>query len=191
MVCISAAVPVNPDDPAKLECLPNAIVQVVFLLAKRHPFGTGRGLLEQLLWGLDARPGRQLPGQVVRQPNKLFMPRDALRESDCNSHEIHLKQFGRRRVRIMANISAAAVKSDTFFHVGVDPHSTRGGCPHIAAMKPEVVAIEDLDPKLVAKEREILSEAARKEGKPENIIEKMVEGRLRFLQTWRWLSRCL
>ena len=31
----------------------------------------------------------------------------------------------------------------------------------------------------VAKEREILSEAARKEGKPENIIAKMVEGRLR------------
>ena len=29
------------------------------------------------------------------------------------------------------------------------------------------------------KEREILSEAARKEGKPENIIQKMIEGRLR------------
>ncbi len=38
---------------------------------------------------------------------------------------------------------------------------------------------EELDPAVVAKEREILSEAARKEGKPENIIDKMVEGRLR------------
>jgi elongation factor Ts len=36
-----------------------------------------------------------------------------------------------------------------------------------------------LDPAVVAKEREILSEAARKEGKAEKIIEKMVEGRLR------------
>ena len=42
-----------------------------------------------------------------------------------------------------------------------------------------MVAKEDLDPAAVAKEREILSEAARKEGKPENIIAKMVEGRLR------------
>ena len=50
---------------------------------------------------------------------------------------------------------------------------------HIAAMRPAVVAKEDLDPAAVAKEREILSEAARKEGKPENIIAKMVEGRLR------------
>ena len=37
----------------------------------------------------------------------------------------------------------------------------------------------DLDPALVKKEREILSEQARKEGKPENIIEKMIEGRMR------------
>lgn len=50
---------------------------------------------------------------------------------------------------------------------------------HIAAMKPSALTKEDLDPAIVAKEREILSEAARKEGKPENIIAKMIEGRLR------------
>jgi elongation factor Ts len=50
---------------------------------------------------------------------------------------------------------------------------------HIAAMRPEVLAKEDLDPAAIDKEREILSEAARSEGKPENIIAKMVEGRLR------------
>ncbi len=52
-------------------------------------------------------------------------------------------------------------------------------CMHIAAMRPAVVFKEELDPAVVAKEREILSEASRKEGKPENIIAKMVEGRLR------------
>jgi len=52
-------------------------------------------------------------------------------------------------------------------------------CMHIAALRPAVVTKEELDPALVAKEREILSEAARNEGKPEKIIEKMVEGRLR------------
>ena len=39
--------------------------------------------------------------------------------------------------------------------------------------------LEDLNPEEVAKEREILKEAALAEGKPENIVEKMVEGRLR------------
>lgn len=50
---------------------------------------------------------------------------------------------------------------------------------HIAAMKPRVVSRELLDPALVAKEKEILTEAARAEGKPDNIIEKMIEGRMR------------
>ena len=52
-------------------------------------------------------------------------------------------------------------------------------CMHVAAMRPAVVYKEELDPAVVAKEREILSAAARTEGKPEKIIEKMVEGRLR------------
>src|SRR5262249_3710104 len=50
---------------------------------------------------------------------------------------------------------------------------------HVAAIKPEVVAKEDLDQAAAEEEREILSEAARREGKPENIIGKMVEGRLK------------
>lgn len=50
---------------------------------------------------------------------------------------------------------------------------------HVVAQNPSAVTKEDLDPSLVQKEREILSEAARKEGKPENIIQKMIEGRLR------------
>ena len=50
---------------------------------------------------------------------------------------------------------------------------------HVAAMNPQAATKDDLDADLVAKERETLSEAARKEGKPENIIEKMIEGRMR------------
>jgi elongation factor Ts len=50
---------------------------------------------------------------------------------------------------------------------------------HVTAQKPSVVSKEHLDAAAVDKEREILSEAARKEGKPENIIPKMIEGRLK------------
>ena len=50
---------------------------------------------------------------------------------------------------------------------------------HIAAQGPKATSIADLDPELVQKERSILTEQARKEGKPENIIEKMIEGRMR------------
>ena len=60
-------------------------------------------------------------------------------------------------------------------------------CMHIAAMRPAAVSKDDLDPELVAKEREILSESARGEGKPEKIIEKIVEGRMRNF----FAERCL
>jgi elongation factor Ts len=50
---------------------------------------------------------------------------------------------------------------------------------HVAAMRPKATTTSELDKTLVEKERAILSEQARKEGKPENIIEKMIEGRMR------------
>ncbi len=49
---------------------------------------------------------------------------------------------------------------------------------HVAAMNPKAASKESLDPALVAKEKEIQKERARQEGKPENIIEKMIEGRM-------------
>ncbi|MCX7405516.1 MAG: translation elongation factor Ts [Planctomycetia bacterium] len=57
---------------------------------------------------------------------------------------------------------------------------------HVVATDPKALAKEDLDPQLVEKEREILTEAARKEGKPENIIAKMIDGRLR-----NFFSQCV
>ncbi|MEN6406828.1 MAG: translation elongation factor Ts [Thermoguttaceae bacterium] len=62
---------------------------------------------------------------------------------------------------------------------GGNAEAAKDICMHVAAMRPAVLQKEELDPAVVAKEREILSEAARREGKPEKIIEKMVEGRLR------------
>jgi elongation factor Ts len=50
---------------------------------------------------------------------------------------------------------------------------------HIAASNPNAISQEDIDPALIQREREVLEEQARASGKPENIIEKMVEGRLR------------
>ena len=49
---------------------------------------------------------------------------------------------------------------------------------HVAAMRPAVLNVSDLPADEVAKEREILKAAALEEGKPENIVEKMVDGRM-------------
>lgn len=50
---------------------------------------------------------------------------------------------------------------------------------HIAASNPKAVTTEDLDAATVDKEREILREQAASSGKPPEIVEKMIEGRIR------------
>ncbi len=50
---------------------------------------------------------------------------------------------------------------------------------HVAAAKPRSVSRDDLDPSAVERERRILADQAKESGKPDNIIEKMVEGRIR------------
>ena len=50
---------------------------------------------------------------------------------------------------------------------------------HIAAMNPTVVSSEDAPADLVAKEREIYTTQANDSGKPPEIVEKMVAGRVR------------
>ncbi|AWU93478.1 translation elongation factor Ts [Azospirillum ramasamyi] len=50
---------------------------------------------------------------------------------------------------------------------------------HIAAARPDALDIADVDSSSLERERNVLAEQARASGKPENIIEKMVEGRVR------------
>jgi elongation factor Ts len=50
---------------------------------------------------------------------------------------------------------------------------------HVAAANPESLSRDDLDPAVLERERQVLGDQARASGKPEEIIEKMVEGRLR------------
>jgi elongation factor Ts len=50
---------------------------------------------------------------------------------------------------------------------------------HVAATNPLALTTDEIDPATVAREKAIFSEQARASGKPEAIIEKMVEGRLR------------
>ncbi len=50
---------------------------------------------------------------------------------------------------------------------------------HVAAAKPLAVNRDGLDPTAVKRERDFLTKQARESGKPEEIIEKMLEGRMR------------
>ena len=50
---------------------------------------------------------------------------------------------------------------------------------HVAATNPASLSEEDLDPAVIEREKNVLTEQARESGKPENIIENMIKGRMK------------
>ena len=50
---------------------------------------------------------------------------------------------------------------------------------HVAAARPRALTRNDVSPAALERERAVLAEQTRASGKPENIVEKMIEGRLR------------
>jgi elongation factor Ts len=50
---------------------------------------------------------------------------------------------------------------------------------HVAATRPDALSVAEVDPAALEREKNVLSEQARASGKPEAIIEKMVEGRVK------------
>ncbi|MDI1878354.1 translation elongation factor Ts [Staphylococcus aureus] len=64
-----------------------------------------------------------------------------------------------------------------------DEEAAKDVAMHIAAINPKYVSSEQVSEEEINHEREVLKQQALNEGKPENIVEKMVEGRLRkYLQ---------
>ncbi len=61
---------------------------------------------------------------------------------------------------------------------GGDAELAREIAMHVAAVNPQVVNKEDMPAELVEKEKEIFAAQAEQSGKPANIVEKMIEGRI-------------
>lgn len=56
---------------------------------------------------------------------------------------------------------------------------TKDVCLQIAAMNPEYISSEDVPEEVINKEKEILREQLKNSGKPENIIDNIIEGKLK------------
>ncbi len=147
----------------------------------------GRDLVEQLARG----PGATTAEELLAQPCPS-RPGLTLRDQwDDLSNRIREVFRVARLVRIEGPCGGYAHHSGTSGVLvevqGGTAELAKDIAMHIAAMRPLVIRREELDPALVAKERQILAEQARNEGRPDKIIAKMVEGRLRDF----FVERCL
>lgn len=154
--CESASVMVNEE-----------FVQLANDLAQQLAEGPGAATPEELLAQKSpSKPNETLQEQLEELQNRIRevfrLTRIVRIDAPCGGYAHHTGEYG-----VLTQVE------------GGDQQTANDVSMHVAAMHPKVVAIEDLDAADVAKEREILAEAARAEGKPEKIIEKMVDGRMR------------
>ena len=140
----------------------------------------GEQCVQQLLEG----PGAETPEELLQQPVPDQPERilSDLYEEVVN--KIREKIMPARVIRVEGPVGGY-VHHDGKTGVLFQATGENGTAPvlrdvamHIAALRPTVTTAEQLDPAIVAAERERLTEQARATGKPENIIEKIVDGRL-------------
>lgn len=67
----------------------------------------------------------------------------------------------------------------TIVEGSTDAEAAKDVAMHAAALNPKYVSKDDVSQEELAHEREVLKHQALNEGKPENIVDKMVEGRMR------------
>jgi elongation factor Ts len=136
-------------------------------------------LVKQLATG----PGAQTPEDLLGQPSPGD-PSQTLKEQfdDLNNRIREVFRLN-RMVRIDATCGGYAHhdgRCGVLLEIeGGNAELAKDVCMHVAAIRPASVSKEDLDPETVAREREVQADRARQEGKPEEIIEKMVEGRMK------------
>jgi elongation factor Ts len=141
-------------------------------------------LANDLARQLAAGPGAASPEALLAQPSPSKAAPTLKQQFDDLNNKIREVFKLEQIVRLDGRCSGYAHHNGAtgvllHFEGAANTDLGRDICMHVAAMRPKALHKEELDPTLVAKEREVLAEAARNEGKPENIIAKMVEGRLR------------
>jgi elongation factor Ts len=111
--------------------------------------------------------------QVLRKKGQAIAQKKAAREATEGSVGSYVHAGGKIGVLVEVNCETDFVaRTDEFQHLCHDL------AMHVAALDPRFVRREDVTEDLLAREREVYSEQARTSGKPENIIEKMVSGKM-------------
>ncbi len=167
---------------------------IIELLCESAPVAANQEFIQlahDMAHQLATGPGAATPDELLDQPSPS-KPGTTIRQvyEDLNNRIREVFRLN-RIARIDGNCGGYVHHNGSLGvllqYEGGTPDLAKDICMHVAAMRPTVVSVADLDAATLQKEREIQMEIARGEGKPENILEKMVEGRMRNF----YAERCL
>lgn len=157
------------DFVAKNEQFINLINTIATHLLKEKP-ATVEEALEQPLQGANQSLGEMINEAIAKIGEKISLRRfQVVEKSDGQSFGSYLHMGGRIGVLSLVD--------------GQNEEAAKDIAMHVAAVNPRYATTDQVSAEEIAHEKEILTQQALNEGKPQNIVEKMVEGRLsKFLQ---------
>jgi elongation factor Ts len=141
-------------------------------------------LADALARQLALGPGAATAEELLEQPSPVRSNMTLREHRDEVFNRIREVFNVGRLVRLQGRCSGYLHAGSRFHGVllradGGTAEALRDICMHIAAMAPAVLRVDDLDPAVVEAERRVLLEATLKQGKPQQVAEKIVQGRLK------------
>lgn len=134
---------------------------------------TGAGMLACKQALVEARGDMERAITILREKGLAAAAKKAGRAANEGLVEAYIHGGGRIGVLVEVNCETDFVaRTDEFRSL------VRDLAMQIAAARPEYIRREDVPPETVAKEKAILRAQALREGKPEKVVDRMVEGRL-------------
>jgi elongation factor Ts len=134
---------------------------------------TGAGFMECKEALKEANGDIEKAVEILRKKGALKAEKKAKREAREGLIGAYIHAGGKIGVIVEVNCETDFVaRTDEFQQLVKDI------AMQIAAMSPEYVSREDVPPEVIEKEKEIYREEALRSGKPERVVEKIVEGKL-------------
>ncbi|MEI7791925.1 MAG: translation elongation factor Ts [Candidatus Berkelbacteria bacterium] len=134
---------------------------------------TGIGMMECKKALVEAEGNEEKAIEILRKKGGAKAAKKAERETNNGIVEAYI--HGNGKIGVLVEVLAETdfvAKNDEFKEFAHDV------ALHIAAMAPKYISKDEVPPDEVAKEKEILLEEVKASGKPAEIAEKIVEGRL-------------
>ncbi len=141
--------------------------------SNRDREGTGEDISDQNIKNIGKRIVDYIKEFIAKIGENIQLKRFS-RYDAKNENKLHSYIHGEGRIGVLVEYSVVDNANDEIVE-----RIIRDIAMQIAAMRPEYISIKDIPQEVIEREKKILIEQAKNEGKPDHIIEKVVEGRLK------------
>src|SRR5579859_4912296 len=152
---------------------PNTAMEIPAKLVKELRDRTNAGFNDCRAALVEAQGDLEKAIAVLRKKGQAAAAKKATREASEGLVGCYIHAGGKIGVLVEINCESDFVARTEAFQ-----HLTHDVAMHIAALDPRYVRREDVTPEMLEKEREIYKAQALATGKPENVVERIVNGKM-------------